>query len=164
MPHIHELYDFTTSAFIMHPTEPRLLLLKHKKIGKWLQPGGHIELDENPIQALNREVSEETGLAPDQYMIIEPSDSPKPIGDSASNTVLPLPFYLNEHYWDGKGPHKHIDICYLIKSSTEVVTDNPDGASAIGWITLQEIVDLHNNGELYEDTLTIAKWIFEKHM
>ncbi len=161
MPHIHEHYDFTTSGFILHPDEPKILLLKHKIIGKWLQPGGHIELDENPIQALNHEIEEETGLRPDQYTILEPADSPKPAGASASNSVLPLPFYLNEHFWDGKGPHKHIDICYLVKSKTDVITDNPDGASAIGWFDIKEIEELHDKGDLYEDTLTIAKWIFD---
>ncbi len=52
MPHIHELYDFTASAYILHPTESKILLLLHKKLGKWLQPGGHIELSEDPLQAL----------------------------------------------------------------------------------------------------------------
>jgi 8-oxo-dGTP pyrophosphatase MutT (NUDIX family) len=161
MPHIHDIYDFTASGFIIHPSEAKILLLKHKKIGKWLQPGGHIELNENPVQALTHEIEEETGLKPNQYTIIEPAESPKPIGLSASNYVLPLPFYMNEHFWDGKGPHKHIDICYLIKSKTEVVTDDPDGASAIGWFDFKEIQELHRNGVLYEDTMTIAKWIFD---
>jgi 8-oxo-dGTP pyrophosphatase MutT (NUDIX family) len=164
MPHIHELIDYTTSAFIMHPTEPKVLLLKHKKIGKWLQPGGHIELNENPIQALHHELEEETGLKPRDYTIIEPSDSPKPVGKSASNTVLPLPFYINEHFWDGKGPHKHVDICYLAKSHTATLTDDPDGASAIGWFTQEQVVTMHESGDMYQDTRTIIEWLFNKYM
>lgn len=164
MPHIHELYDFTTSAFIMHPNEPKILLLKHEKIGKWLQPGGHIELHENQIQALKHELEEETGLKPSDYTIIEPSESPKPTGVNTSNVVLPLPFYINEHFWDGVGPHKHIDLCYLVKSHTEKLTDNPDGASAIGWLSIQDIIEIHRAGEMYDDTLGIAKWIFDKYM
>jgi len=164
MPHIHELIDYTTSAFIMHPSEPKILLLKHKKIGKWLQPGGHIELHENPIQALHHELEEETGLKPKDYEIIEPADGPKPVGESASNTVLPLPFYINEHFWDGKGPHKHIDICYLAKSKTKKITESPDGASAIDWLTLQQAVSLHESNDMYLDTRTIIEWIFDKYM
>lgn len=158
MPHIHEQYDFTTSAFIMHPSEPKILLLKHKKIGKWLQPGGHIELDENPIQALHREIEEETGLNPKQYEFIETANGPKPKG--ISSTFLPIPFYINEHFWDGKGPHKHIDLCYLIKSRTDILTDSPDGASAVDWFALKEMVKLKNSNELYDDTLQVASWIF----
>jgi 8-oxo-dGTP diphosphatase len=164
MPHINTLIDYTTSAFILHPSEPKVLLLKHKKIGKWLQPGGHIELHENPIQALHHELEEETGLKPQEYDIIQPSDSPKPAGASASNTVLPLPFYMNEHFWDGRGPHKHVDICYLAKAHTDRLTDKPDGASAIDWFTLSEVASMFNSGDMYQDTKTIIEWIFDKYM
>ena len=49
MAHIHEKIDFTTSVFIVR--DGKVLLHKHKKLGIWLQPGGHIELDEDPNQA-----------------------------------------------------------------------------------------------------------------
>lgn len=161
MPHIHKILDYTASGFIIHPDQPKILLLKHKKIGKWLQPGGHIELDENPIQALYHEIEEETGLKSNQYTILEPAISPKPTGTNVTNTSLPLPFYINEHFWDGLGPHKHVDFSYLIKSKSDALTDNPDGASAIGWFTMQDINELYDSGDLYDDTLAIAKWIFE---
>ncbi len=46
MPHIHELYDFVVSAFIVH--RGRVLLIYHKKYDEWLPIGGHVELDEDP--------------------------------------------------------------------------------------------------------------------
>jgi 8-oxo-dGTP pyrophosphatase MutT (NUDIX family) len=58
MPHIHEKYDFTVSAMIMHHSEPKLGLHFHKKLRKWLQAGGHIELHEDPLQALEHELLE----------------------------------------------------------------------------------------------------------
>lgn len=161
MAHIHELYDFTTSAFIMHPTEPKILLLHHKKLNSWLQPGGHVELNENPLQALHHELEEETGLKPEDYEIIEPADHPNPTGN---NTVLPLPFYFNEHHFISQSVHKHIDICYLAKAKTEQITSTPDGASAIGWLKLEEIRQKHNSGEMFDDTLQICEWIFEHKM
>ena len=39
-----------------------MLVVKHGKLDRWLQPGGHIEPGEHPIQAALREVNEETGL------------------------------------------------------------------------------------------------------
>lgn len=42
--------------------EDSMLVVKHRKLDRWLQPGGHIKPGENPIQAALREVSEETGL------------------------------------------------------------------------------------------------------
>ena len=157
MAHIHELYDFTVSAFILHPTKPQILLLKHLKLGKWLQPGGHVELHENPLQALTHELEEEAGLSANDYTIIELAEGPKTYGN---NTSFPLPFYFNEHTFNET--HKHIDICYLARAKTDEITTNPDGASAIKWLSLKEIEQHYTNGDVFDDTLQICKWVFAK--
>ena len=158
MAHIHELYDFTTSAFVIHPKEPKILLLLHKKLGKWLQPGGHVELNENPLQTLHHEMLEETGLNPTDYVIIEPSESPRPKGN---NRPLPLPFYFNEHNFNET--HKHIDICYLAKASITKLTTEPDGASDIGWFTIAQINKHYAAGKMFVDTKNICKWIAARY-
>ncbi|MEZ6184493.1 MAG: NUDIX domain-containing protein [Planctomycetota bacterium] len=54
----------TASAVLVDPARERTLLIKHRKLGLWLQPGGHFEPDEVvPAAAALREVQEETGLA-----------------------------------------------------------------------------------------------------
>ena len=54
----------TASAFVVHPSEPAAALMKHRKIGRWLQPGGHVEPDDADIEsAARREVSEEVGIS-----------------------------------------------------------------------------------------------------
>lgn len=53
---------FCASAYIINPENKKLLLVKHKKYNKWLQPGGHIEENETPEEAAVREVYEETGI------------------------------------------------------------------------------------------------------
>ena len=60
MPHIHKLYDFVVTVFIVN--RGRVLLIDHKKYDEWLPIGGHIELDEDPEMALIREIQEECGL------------------------------------------------------------------------------------------------------
>jgi 8-oxo-dGTP pyrophosphatase MutT (NUDIX family) len=55
---------FTASAVVLHPREPAVALVLHGKLGRWLQPGGHLEeTDTDVIAAAAREVREETGLA-----------------------------------------------------------------------------------------------------
>lgn len=54
---------FTASAFIVSRDLQHLLLIRHEKLQMWLQPGGHIEVqDEDVVAAALREVREETGL------------------------------------------------------------------------------------------------------
>ena len=53
---------FCASAYIINPETKKILLVKHNKWGKWIQPGGHIEHDEFPEEAAIREAYEETGI------------------------------------------------------------------------------------------------------
>ena len=161
MAHIHELKDFTVSAFVLHLEELQFLLLHHNKIGKWLQFGGYIELNENPIQALNHELHEETGLKPDQWEFVGQPDYPKVDHDFTIESTLPLPFYLNEHNFSPT--HQHIDLTYLVKARTATLTKNPDGASAIGWFTLEQVAAKLNDGKLLRATHQVCEWIAKKY-
>jgi 8-oxo-dGTP pyrophosphatase MutT (NUDIX family) len=51
----------TGSGFVVG--ERGIVLLRHLKIGTWLQPGGHLDPGETPWEAARREVVEETGIA-----------------------------------------------------------------------------------------------------
>lgn len=51
----------TASAVVVDPNRGALLV-EHRKLGRWLQPGGHVDGDGNLLAAALREASEETGL------------------------------------------------------------------------------------------------------
>ena len=53
---------FTSTAFVLHPIEDKVLLHWHSKVKAWLPPGGHIENNETPVEAVKRETFEETGI------------------------------------------------------------------------------------------------------
>lgn len=54
---------FTASAFVACPERRRVLLIHHRKLGRWLQPGGHVEPGDVDLEAAAaREVAEETGV------------------------------------------------------------------------------------------------------
>ena len=68
----------TASAFVINKFTRQVLLLQHKSLGKLLQPGGHIDKeDDSPLGATLREIEEETGLKPDELVlrpVLQPSD------------------------------------------------------------------------------------------
>lgn len=51
-----------TASAIVLCADDAVVLHRHKRLGIYLQPGGHIEGDEAPEQAAARELHEETGL------------------------------------------------------------------------------------------------------
>ena len=52
----------TGSSWIVNQDGSKVLLVKHAKLNKWLQPGGHADGDENVFRVALREANEETGL------------------------------------------------------------------------------------------------------
>src|ERR1017187_8893724 len=54
-------HHLTASAFVV--SSRGVILLRHRLLGIWVQPGGHIDPGEGPEEAALRETLEETGLA-----------------------------------------------------------------------------------------------------
>ncbi len=52
----------TGSAWIVNPARTHVLLTHHKKLDKWLQPGGHSDGHPVTLEVALREASEESGL------------------------------------------------------------------------------------------------------
>ena len=61
----YELGHLTASGVVLSPDRSSVLLVYHRRLARWLQPGGHIERDDATIEAAaRREVLEETGVTP----------------------------------------------------------------------------------------------------
>jgi 8-oxo-dGTP pyrophosphatase MutT (NUDIX family) len=62
-PSSHNPGHITASAAVVSSKKERLLLVYHRRLSRWLQPGGHVEPgDSDIIETARREVLEETGL------------------------------------------------------------------------------------------------------
>ncbi|MEK6836116.1 MAG: NUDIX domain-containing protein [Nanoarchaeota archaeon] len=101
MPHIHDKIDFTAEAFIVYKN--RVLLRKHDKYKIWLSVGGHIELDEEPNEAVIREVKEEVGLNvelfyKENYSLIEKNQY-KPLIPQSFSTYIKSMILTNTYQW-----------------------------------------------------------------
>jgi len=59
----HVIGHFTGSAWVVSADGKRVLLTHHRKLDRWLQPGGHADGDDDLARVALREAQEETGLA-----------------------------------------------------------------------------------------------------
>jgi len=112
----------TASAIVVG--EEGVLLHLHKKLGMWLQPGGHIEAGEAPWDAAVREVQEETGL---RAVPMEPKEHL---------------FHIDVHQ---AGAHLHLDLRYLVRASG--TPEPPEGESQqVRWFSWKEAMEIADAG------------------
>lgn len=137
MAHIHELIDFVVSPLIVR--DGRVLLVDHKELGRWLPPGGHIELDEDTDRALLREIQEETGLTADDIEVL----AERPEFGGENQVSLWRPQWLNIHRISDN--HRHIALYYLIRAKTDRIKLLPSEHNDIRWVSLEELNDLSFN-------------------
>lgn len=145
----------TATVFVFsdeHPT--RLLLMHHKKFDRWMPPGGHQELLENPYEAAIREVHEETGVD------VSAAFS-SPIELDAQSRILPLPRFVLEEsiaaYGD-KPAHFHIDSVYAVRVPHQSPTHQQAEAHDAGWFTKEELATL----PLFDNVRTMALDLFSE--
>lgn len=130
MAHIHELIDFVVNIVITHKN--RVLLIHHKKLNMWLPIGGHVELDEDPDQALFREVKEECGLE------IEVLNK-KPNVVSEGTKFLYTPSFVDIH--NISESHKHVCLVYFAESKSDKFILNEEEHINIKWFEEKELDD-----------------------
>jgi 8-oxo-dGTP pyrophosphatase MutT (NUDIX family) len=96
--------DFTVAVFVGH--SGRVLLHFHKKLGRWLPPGGHIEPNELPDEAAVREVFEETGVI---------AELVGDFGIDVDGPGQPVQLFrpAGVQLADIRPGHQHIDLVYL---------------------------------------------------
>jgi len=149
--------DFVSSIFLFSRigNEIKLLLLLHKKLNKWLIPGGHIEQNENPVEAIKREVFEETGIQ--NFELISKVHKDMATYSDAS-FVFPPEFIFEERIEEYKNTpkHIHVDMIYIgiVKDST--LKANTNESNGIGWFGINELSSL----DLFEMTEKIAQKYF----
>jgi 8-oxo-dGTP pyrophosphatase MutT (NUDIX family) len=113
----------TGSAIVSGPRGTVLHL--HKTLGRWLQPGGHIDPGEAPWEAAARETEEETGL------------EPRHAGAG------PDLFHLDAH---PAGAHFHLDLRYLMLCGDTDPSPPPGESQEVRWFGLDEALAIADEG------------------
>jgi 8-oxo-dGTP pyrophosphatase MutT (NUDIX family) len=146
MAHIHENageHDLTVSAFIVDisQSEPRIYLHMHKKLGRLLQFGGHVELNETPWQALVHELREEAGFTIDQLRVLQPNPRLRSLDDAI---LHPVPVIINTHAFNNS--HNHTDMGYAFATEQSPLLSPDAGESSdIRLLNRSEIASIEGN-------------------
>ena len=131
--------DFTASAFIVNENS-EVLLIKHSKLGEWIQPGGHIEDGETPDEAARREAREEVGV---KIEFLNKSEI-----ESEESDNLPSPFNVNLH--SISEDHMHCDFNYLANPVGEVEATHSHEHDSQKWFSRENLEEVEKFRRMLE--------------
>ncbi|MBO1906925.1 NUDIX hydrolase [Microvirga sp. 3-52] len=121
----------TTSAFILDRAGRRILLIHHRSLGRWLQPGGHYEPPDDLAGSALREAMEETGL---HGLVLDPwhEASLVPI-DIDSHRIPARPERDEPEHW-------HHDMRYVVRAlESDVIRPDLREVHAAEWRNLRDL-------------------------
>ena len=132
----YEPGHFTASGFVISPDGQSVLLVLHRKLERWLQPGGHVDPgDTDLFAAACREVGEETGVmatAPDETLAKLPGMLPGKLPGVFDVDIHPIPSRKSEP------AHAHFDVRFLMRTATTKITRNDETHDA-AWVPMDEL-------------------------
>jgi 8-oxo-dGTP pyrophosphatase MutT (NUDIX family) len=115
---------FTASCWLVSADGRRALLTHHRKLDRWLQPGGHADGDMDLARVALREAREETGVP---QLVVEGGI-----------------FDLDRHRIPARGAepeHWHYDVRYVIRAGADERFVVSDESHALAWVGVETIAD-----------------------
>lgn len=123
----------TGSAWVVSPDRRQTLLIHHRKLDRWLQPGGHADGDANVAAVALREAQEETGL-------------------TSLQLISPVIFDVDIHPIPARNDvpeHLHYDIRFLIEAEPAEPFGQSDEIKNIQWFSLDKASFYANSESIY---------------
>lgn len=103
-----------------------VLLHRHRLLGLWLQPGGHVDAGEDPAEAARREVLEETGLVASH--------------PAAGAAIVHVDVHPGPH------GHTHLDLRYLLHAPPDDPAPPAGESQDVRWFDWVAALDLADPG------------------
>ncbi|MBP9090434.1 NUDIX domain-containing protein [bacterium] len=128
----------TASALVINQSY-KVLLIHHNGLKRWLQPGGHLNHNEEPESGARRELLEETGLGGQGEITLMHSPH--------SSAINVLPFDVDTHDipanpGKGEGEHRHHDFQYIYQLDHKIaqpIVLQEDEVAKYTWVTIDQL-------------------------
>lgn len=143
--------QMTATVYILE--DEKVLLIFHKKLKKWLPPGGHLEPNELPSEGAIREAQEETGLIVELIAQENIWIKPRHNGKSFERPYMCLLEYIPEN--NGYPAHEHMDLIYLGCPTGGQLKRNSGETDGLKWFSLEEIEKLERDVEIFDETYQV---------
>ena len=131
----------TGSAWIVSPDHEQTLLIHHRKLDRWLQPGGHADGDPDVVAVALREAQEETGLT--SLRVLNPSIFDVDIHPIPARNDVPQ--------------HLHYDIRFLLEADPKEPFGESDEIKNIRWFLAKELIKHINDASIFRMLSKIVK-------
>lgn len=148
---------FTATAFIVD-SRKRTLLLWHKRLGRWMPPGGHIDDNETPEDAAKRECKEETNLdveiVGDEQTDLFGKNTHE--GRMLKKPIAMLLEEIPESKERNEPAHQHMDFLFIAKPLDEKQATKLAEAESdkMRWFTREEVAALDEEKEIFSNVKT----------
>ena len=146
-----KINHFTATGIVFNSAK-QILMIYHNKLQVWLPPGGHIEENELPDDAVIREIFEETGIKAE---IISNKQELTINDDNCKGLKRPFTVLLENIECDWS--HNHIDMIYICTAINEELNIQKTEVSDIGWFSIGQIDEL----KTYKNVKLTIKKSFE---
>jgi len=123
-----------------NPATKQVFIADHKKSGLWLSPGGHIDKEEDLLQAVNREISEELGVR--SYF-----------------PHAPKPFLLTVTYIENgaRACKVHYDTWYLMETNGDNFQVDLSEFHQVKWLPIPEAKKLATHSAMQKNFETLEE-------
>ena len=131
----------TAAAVLLDPERERILLTHHRKLGRWLQLGGHCDGDANLAAVALREAREESGIA-----VLR---------------IAERPIDVDVHAIPARGDepeHLHLDTRFVVLAPPDAVETVSDESLALGWFGPDDLGGI----ELDDSVRRLFRLVFER--
>jgi 8-oxo-dGTP pyrophosphatase MutT (NUDIX family) len=129
-------YKYFAAGYLIK--DDKVFLAHHKKFDKWTPPGGHIEDNETPDQALVREWREELGLD----INVLPAHESAFEGD-ANATPIPMPFHIDLEREGFDVPHIGYFFYVKLKNNDQTINILKNEIHNVGWFSKSDLSGLN---------------------